>query len=337
MNVDISGNAKTTLTRTPGGPDPMAIAEANIRDMASRGFNNYVVVEGRNQGTNEFPYQPFLVDPYDSIAGLKKSAALLPGSQMVVSVDKEDVEYQLRQRAQVENADFDRWVLQKYDLSNPGDRMVAQRVIPELFDRQKETLAYQTELQNKYAKLRIDGPKSDDDLKFEWLVESGRLQLPEGPLWDPRRWMNNQLRKYENAGVNIPNKEAISRLNRARFMKGLFNPIRGPFEGDTGKQTNYNNPSDIRGQEAAMIWGQYYTGSQAEQYASYGLNPIVNNIINYQQRNVPDFRTGVGYQQRANAFPAPPPSKTPAQEAATDAAYLRADTNKGYGRKAGLY
>ena len=307
--MNITGDTTNKLKRAPGGPGISAIAEANIAAMAAKGFNDYVVVEGGNQGSNEFPYQAFLVDPYDSIAELKQSQ-VAAGGQYVAEFGEEDAEYLLRQRAQVENADFDRWVLQKYDLSNPGDRMVAQRVIPELFDRQKETLAYQTELQNRYAKLRIDGPKSDDDLKFEWLIESGRLQLPEGPLWDPQAWMSNQMRKYQNGGVAIATDDARSIANRKRYMAGLFSPLTPINENQTGWQTNYNNPSDIRGYGfAPRFAAQLFGGSQrtGHTYSRYGSNPVINPALTWQTATAPGYRFGYGVQNRNAAIPGGPP------------------------------
>lgn len=315
MNVSATGNAERALVKTPGAPDPLTIAEANIRTMAARGFNDYVVVEGANQASNEFPYQPFVTDAYDYIAGLKQSQMRDDRSNVKIEFDKEDAEYMLRQRAQVENADFDRWVMQKYDLSDPGDRMMAQRVIPELFDRQKETLAYQTQLQNRYAKLRIDGPKSDDDLKFEWLVESGRIDLPQGPLWDPQKWMAAQYEK-DNNGVAVVGAVAKSEANRNRFKRGLFNPIQPIDQTQTGWKANTNNESDIRGQENTYLFPHQLFGGSLQHGATwnrYGKNPIITSSPDYQSANIAGYKFGRG-AQRAGASVVPgPPNAAPAR------------------------
>lgn len=343
MKPSITGNALTALKPSPGGPNIAEIAEANIRTMAARGYSDYAVVEGGNQGSNEFPYQPFLTDAYDYIAGLKRSRLENDLSNLEVEADKDDVEYLLRQRAQVENADFDRWVLQKYDLSNPGDRMVAQRVIPELFDRQKETLAYQTELQNRYAKLRIDGPKSNEDLKFEWLIESGRIQLPEGPLWDPKRWMENQMKKYNRSNVDYAadpdvKKTQLSIANRKRFKMGLFNPLKGISELQTGWQPNLNNPSDIRGIDDTVnnpfMFGQLFEPSDPlhPSYYYYGNPPITGDDLAYQHRHQIDgYHFGRGMDSVLNVGNVPPPVQYGLAQTVIGQGKVT-DAHKAYGR-----
>lgn len=307
-NTSLSGNANT-LTRVPGVPDPNVINKINELVRQSQIGNNYTVVEGSNQGSSEFPYKAFVNDSYDSIAQLKYQ---ISRGNYKVPFEKVDAEYLLRQRGQVENADYDRWVMQKYDLSNPAQNMMLQKIDPDQFKRRMDLLKKQIDLTSRYAEVRMLGPKSEEDLKFEWLIESGRIQMPEGPLWDPQRWMEQQLLKYQyqnDPTMQYPEDEqAKSRLkslnNRQRFAAALFDPLRYPREGETGWQSNRSNLSDIRGIDLFPTQRQLFEGSNAQDsYLRFGVNPIKGSDVYEQASTTAGIRFGAGYQ-RANVIPA---------------------------------
>ncbi len=283
-NANIDGNAATQLQSVPGGPSVAAIAATNAQAQNAQASKNYVVVEGSAQASNEFPYVPFAPDPYDNIANIKHAINPAP----TVVFEKEDAEYLLRQRAQVENADYDRWVMQKYDLSDPAQNFLMQQIAPDQFQRRLDLIDYQQALVSKYARIRLLGAKSQDDLRFEWLVETGRIQLPAGPIWDPVTWMENQYTADGNhAGAwdadATAKKGEKSVANRARFQAGLFNPLTWTTEKQVGFQPNFANPSDIRGTPDTTTIGQLYTGSDKDHnskpYKSYGTNPIVDKWL----------------------------------------------------------
>ncbi len=273
--TSLSGDANV-LTNAPGAPRPEEINKVNETALSAERGNNYTVVEGYQQGTNEFPYRPFVLDTYDSIAQLKEK---ISGGNYKVPFEKEDAEYLLRQRAQVENADYDRWVMQKYDLSNPAQNLMLQRIDPDQFKRRMDLLKQQLEVESKYAEVRMMGPKSEDDLKFEWLVETGRLQLPEGPLWNPQEWMERQLREYHHkgsfSGLAGKRAEQLSIANRDRTKQALFRPLTHPLDNEVGRIPS--NLSDLRG-SARYTVNQVFTGSnQANNpYMRYGQNPIID-------------------------------------------------------------
>ena len=295
-NANISGKAAQNLQGVPGGPSVAAIAGLNEQVQAAQAGNNYAVVEGANQGTNEFPYQPFARDPYDNIANIKKQA----GAMQVV-FDKDDAEYLLRQRAQVENADYDRWVMQKYDLTDPAQNFLMQQIAPDQFQRRLDLIDYQQSLVSKYARIRLLGAKSSEDLKFEWMVETGRIQLPQGPVWNPQQWMDNQYIKDQRAGTALttgtPATLATERseANRERFMKGIFNPIQYTTETQTGWQPNYNNRADIHGLDGEYTVNQLFAGTgKASPYTFYGQNPIQGIKSETQDKDAQGVAFGTG-------------------------------------------
>lgn len=269
-----------SLKQVAGGPSPAAIKETRTNAKAASGVSGkYAVVDGSDQASNEFPIVPFAPDAYDDVADIKRTFADSPaaGNNWVVPFTEQDANYVRRQRDQMENADFDRWVMQKFDLEDPAQLFLFQQIAPEQFQRRMDLIDYEQNLVTKYAKMRLMGPRSLDDLKFEWLIESGRVELPKGPIWDPVTWMTKQ-----SQGVGAVNpmtqREWADRgqANRVRYMAGIFSPLRMLTEGQTGWYSSENR-SDIRGNPADPYFGQLFEGSdRPNSYINYGGTPIVS-------------------------------------------------------------
>lgn len=266
-----------SLQQVAGGPSPAAIAETRANAKAASGVSGkYAVVDGSDQAANEFPYVPFAPDAYDDTAMYKAafSDGTKAGSNWVVPFTEQDASYLKRQRDQMENADFDRWVMQKFDLEDPAQLFLFQQIAPEQFQRRMDLIDYQQNLVTRYAKNRLMGPRTMEDLKFEWLIETGRVELPKGPIWDPVQWMSRQL------GVDDP----VSRHDWAkrgyasstRFMAGMFSPLRYLNEDQVGWQPTENR-GDIRGNPANRTRGQLFEGSEKPNTSIYyGGNPIID-------------------------------------------------------------
>ena len=217
----------------------------------------------RAAAANEFPIVPVPKDPYDDTANIKSqyADAGLAGSNWVIPFEQADAQYLLRKRNAQEKAQFDAWVMQKYDITDPAQNMMLQNIAPELFQRREEVIDSQQALVSAYAKLRLRGAKSLSDLELEWLVETGRLELPKGPIWNPYAWRENQ-----QAGYGMTDAE----WNAHRYRFGLFAPIRWLTSDQAGYQPKANNPADILGDSRnrytnptvpypAPAWGNVWT------------------------------------------------------------------------------
>lgn len=260
-----------SLRSVAGGPSPAAIAETRKNAKAASGVSGkYAVVEGGAQASNEFPYVPFAPDSYDDVADIKAEfASAEAGDNWVVPFTEQDASYVRRQRDQMENADFDRWVMSKFNLEDPAQLFLFQQIAPEQFQRRMDLIDYEQNLVTRYAKMRLMGPRSLEDLKFEWLVETERIELPKGPIWDPVQWMGRQ---FGDAVVDPVDK---SRVNRTRYMAGLFSPLRMLRENEVGWSPTANR-GDIRGNPDAMLPGQLFEGTNhPNTYIHYGGNPII--------------------------------------------------------------
>lgn len=195
------------------------------------------------RAANEFPIVPVPKDPYDDIANVKVQYADADavGSNWVVPFEQSDAQYLMRKRNAQEKAQFDAWVMQKYDITDPGQNMILQGIAPELFQRREEVIDSQQALVSAYAKLRLRGAKSLSDLELEWLVETGRLSLPKGPIWEPTTWREQQI-----AGTGMNDQE----WNAHRYRFGLFAPIRWLTTSDAAYQPKAANKADILGDAA---------------------------------------------------------------------------------------
>lgn len=298
-NMSATGRAESNLTSGPGGPSVAQMTALTRQAKSSQVANGYALVDGAIQASNEFPYVPFASDQYDDVANIKRTWVDkgIGGRQAtaVVTLDKDDANYVMRQREQLENADYDRWVMQKYDLTDPAQNFLMQQIAPDQFQRRLDLIDYQQSLVSKYARIRLLGAKSQEDLKFEWMIETGRIELPQGPIWDPKAWMSNQFRSEGAPGYNDHQPEERGDANRKRFMRGLFNPLNALNEKQTGWQPN-ENPSDIRGEPRAPTFGQLFAASNAPRpiASKYGVNPIWNAELqsNNPRMNAVSFGTG---------------------------------------------
>jgi len=270
-----------SLKSVAGGPSPAAIAETRKNAKAASGVSGkYAVVEGGWQASNEFPYVPFAPDSYDDVADIKAEfATAQAGENWVVPFTEQDASYVRRQRDQMENADFDRWVMGKFDLEDPAQLFLFQQIAPEQFQRRMDLIDYEQNLVTRYAKMRLMGPRSLEDLKFEWLIETQRIELPRGPIWDPRSWMLNQ---YTVQDGFVDDQRGRSLANRTRYMAGLFSPLRMLQQNQVGWEASANG-GDIRGNPERTYKGQLFEGSDhPNSYIHYGGNPIIRpNAVPY--------------------------------------------------------
>lgn len=252
----IGGKNKGYLRPTPGAPSPAATLGLNKEAKRYMQQNTYQTWnEPDSQRANEFPVIPFAQDSYDDIAAIKDAVAQDDRGNTngyIVPFEQQDANYLLRKRAAVEQSNFDRWLNQKYDLRDPAQMFLFQSIAPEHFQRQQDVIDYQQNLVSRYAKLRLRGAKNLSDLQFEWMVETGRIKLPQGPLWNPVQWMGQQF-GYTN------DKIADSKLWAKQYKKGLFSILKNQSISTSGWEANKNNRADIMGVEGSTINGQMTT------------------------------------------------------------------------------
>ncbi len=194
------------------------------------------------KSTNDFPLVPTRSDGYDDVANIKAQFAQgMAGYNWNVPFTTDDAAYMMRKRDDQERALFDVWVDNKFDLTDPAQVRMLQEIAPELYRRKEEMIDTMQNIASRYAKLRLRGPRTLDDLFLEWQVETGRVELPMGPVWNPMLWRALQSNNLEQSHV------ADRDWNNTRYQAGMFSPLRWITENTQGWAPSVVNRADIYG------------------------------------------------------------------------------------------
>lgn len=292
--------------RQPGAP---SLADASrMRANAETGAVSttkryqWVMPSNNASASNEFPYVAVPKDPYDDVANIKQQYASSTPSNWVVPFDQGDAQYMMRKRDAEEKAEFDAWVMQKYDITNPAENLMLQNIAPELFQRREEVIDANQALVSAYAKTRLRGAKSLADLELEWLVETNRLELPKGPIWNPREW------RREQTGTSDEKEDTEWQASRYQF--GLFSPLQWLTSANAGK-TPGPNKADIMGSQRGYKPGSVpYPGPDWRNqwnppYPAASMNTLgksVNTVAYNRDKFAANIAKGTGKFRSTNRY-----------------------------------
>lgn len=245
------------------------VTPSNVKGVTP--FYNFVL---KNQG--KFPIRPLPKDPYDTTwkikRDLRESGYVNPARPLPVT-DK-DLEYLKNKAAAEDYVSFLTWEASKYDLSDPATLQWFHRVCPSYFEQREQLIDDMIDLQAKYAKLRLRGPRNEDDLKLEFLIEKGDITLPETPIWEPLGLYTQPLQPSSTQKDITDN---VLAYNKKIYQAGLFSPL-VPMSAKISPNSNHQqvmapnpfNRSDIRGDPTKRFTG-----------ISGGLPPINSNYTGY--------------------------------------------------------
>lgn len=266
----------------PGGPSKEQIAQFKQPPPGSAVSNKYTTVnDPETAKANEFPIVPFAPDRYDTIASIKHAVGsdktkTAYGDKWMVPFTDADAQYLLRQQAQVKNANYERWLWQQYDVTNPAEAWIFQQIAPEQFEKRKQLILYQQNLATKYALLRLYGVKSEEDLMLKYLVETNQIELPKGPVWDPKRWMAAQSGYDDPTGAKHVDTDRAKW--RTRYRAGMFSALKYPDQNGVGYMPNPDFRADALGWDSdSKVKNQLFSGSSvdpAAPYQTYGMDPV---------------------------------------------------------------
>lgn len=107
---------------------------------------------------------------------------------LIYSLTDEDFKYYEAKEAAEEFAAFERWVATCFDFTKPTEVDRFARMFPDFFERRLATLKNVADANVHYAEIVMRGPQSADDMLYLWLVQTGKIPLIDGPLWDPSKW-----------------------------------------------------------------------------------------------------------------------------------------------------
>lgn len=232
------------MNTMPGAPSELDVLKTQATAEIEKGPSNKYVwySEPKGKQSNQFPIVPFRADPYDEIYSRKLEKVYMPtdASGWNVPFTENDAAYEMRKRTDDEQARFDAWIMQKYDLSDPAQNLMLQQIVPSLFQRREELIDATQDLVTKYAKARLRGAKSEDDLRLEWLIETKRLGLPDAPVWDPETWFKSTVMKEVSDDTKAG--DAMAK----RYQRGWLSVLSWLDANSSGWKRS-DNTADIRG------------------------------------------------------------------------------------------
>lgn len=126
-------------------------------------------------------------------------------------------------------AEYEAWAFSQANLETPEAREFWYRMMPWMKEKQFMVLEEQANLQKTMARIKINGPESDDDLKFIFAYKNGLINVSDKPLYDLENSTHGKTDTYK-AGIFSP-------------WRDFF--ITKPLEtnaGDGALKVDYNQP-----------------------------------------------------------------------------------------------
>jgi hypothetical protein len=243
--------------------------------------------ETRAMNAGKFPVRPFPSDAYDTTWSLKddlsrpvidENGVMIAGPMATparpLPFSAEDVAYLKRKRDDEEMVGYEAWKELKYNLNDPATRAWYEKVCPSYFQQRESLLEQQIDLASRYAKIRLRGPKTEDDFKLNYFIETGRISLPKGPLWDPFEWISAEagVRPGDNPAQRD---QKILEYNRQGYRKGLFNPTKVMTPEKGGLYANPYNIADVAGYPESNFTGIIGAPISTKGNFAYAYGPTV--------------------------------------------------------------
>ncbi len=179
-----------------------------------------------------------------------------------------------RKAAVSEAANFDAYFNREFNKNDLASRQWAQQIHPDFYKAREDEMNERAEIVLRLKKIQLRGPQDKQDLYMLWLIESGRVELPED--WD--------VIGPSYHGTKISG--AAKRANESNYNKGL---IRMPL-------FLTNSQRAVRANEA-NTYGAWGSPVEANNYFSEGEPPLV-----LPTNNVPLSKHGAGEAGRTMGF-----------------------------------
>lgn len=136
----------------------------------------------------KFPNMIEKGDPRDDYYAFKSSLVndngVIPGAGLAIASDA-DVGYLRKKGDDSIEAAFKAFLLDQMDLSTPEKQDYWQKNFPWVFEEKIKLVEAQLDLQSKLAKLRILGPRTQEDYMLIFAIQHGYIAIPKGPVFNP--------------------------------------------------------------------------------------------------------------------------------------------------------
>lgn len=259
--------------------------EPNAREIAEAGGSTEKAFKALN--STRYPQRPLPLDDRDSqVAMLRDLADQAVKDNLItparpLPVQDWELQYMKDKAANEDYAAYRQWLSNKYDLNDMATRAWFKQIAPEYFTEKRELLKEMMDRHAKYSLLRMAGPENEEDLRFEYAVETGRIPIPKGPFYNPLEWVVNEM---EGMGVGAPSTmvgflENVSKLNRKAYEYGMFNPVKPRTAEQSGMPGNILNPQDLVGAPQLRSYGfaGQYVPTNYNWHSGYGGENLLGN------------------------------------------------------------
>ena len=269
------------MSNQPYAGTPTASQVSSLAAMGQSSMTIPFALENYNPNNpkqNEFPIKPIRKDPYDTDYLIKKELTEAKGGAGISAArplpyTERDIDYIKRKRDDEEYAAYSAWLGTLFNLDDPAQVALFKQIAPSYFTRREEVINEAIDMTAKYAKLRLFGAQTEEDLKFQWQVETGRVILPNGPIWDPLTWVARTSLQQGVSNYDDDQNITILKWNKYAYEKGMFSPFRVLPQLFGGWGPNKLNRTDIYGDPSSgrftgpLAMNQPNTSSYSQNYA----------------------------------------------------------------------
>ena len=169
---------------------------------------NAVTMDGAG-GSKLFPAKYIPTDRTgDDRALLKKEVGALGLGQVMVT--DEDLKWLQKKKSAKERYFFDQWFARLFDMNDINKLKHAQQLYPEFWKEREEELNRQAEVQKRLALIKMRGPQTMEDMILVYAIHTGKMELPDKPLW-----------RLDEAGKNIDNAYKAGIFSPSRFVTSI--------------------------------------------------------------------------------------------------------------------
>lgn len=144
---------------------------------------------------NTFPARYYTANPMDEYVELKNLAmrSMYRGpnneqGRVHTMLTDRDLAYVDDKRKQAEYARFLSWTEQWFNFGDPAQADLYAKAFPDYYEKRKDLILNIAQIQTRYAILRLLGPRTKEDFLFLWGIQTGRIPLITGPIWNPADW-----------------------------------------------------------------------------------------------------------------------------------------------------
>lgn len=123
-------------------------------------------------------------------------------AKVTYAIGEDDIRYYEAKAAAQELSAYERWVASRFNFKSPADVDRFAKMFPEYFERRMSVLKSVSDANLRYAQIMLTGAQTSDDYLYLWLVQTGKIPLINGPLWQPSKWFRGNQTSTQMAAFN---------------------------------------------------------------------------------------------------------------------------------------